>query len=141
MEIYPLRYTGHSLQKQPSRNPKDELFPNTARPELKAEHFSDLIEQATIRASALTHRELREVAQSSFEKGLIDMDTYQQLSAELPMETVDARGRVLDLSTVTEDTVFDFAEYYQNQMAIAQTLGDDDAYQSLKSALAFLEGQ
>lgn|GEM_PF-4079641 len=107
--------------------------------DVRADLFSEHLEQATARSNELTHRELREIAQSSFESGLIDLETYQQLASELPMEAVDAQGRLLDLSSITDDTPFDFAGYYRDQMLIARTLGDEDAFNVLKSAVDFLE--
>ncbi|MBO3762502.1 hypothetical protein [Ciceribacter sp. L1K22] len=140
MEIYPLRYTGLPLQRQPEKNAKEELFSYTERAELQGLRFTEHLEQVKIQSNVLTHRELKQIAQSGFESGLIELETYRQLAAQLPLEAVDARGQVVDLSTVTDDTPFDFAEYYRNQMAIARTLGDEESYDVLKAALTFLEG-
>ncbi|MCL6707355.1 hypothetical protein M8R20_10120 [Pseudomonas sp. R2.Fl] len=139
MEIHSLRYTGSFLHKQASRNQKEQMLPTPGANNVRHELFSEHLEQATTRSHELTHRELREIAQSSFESGLIDLETYQQLASELPMEAVDAQGRVLDLSSITVDTPFDFTGYYRDQMLIARTLGDEAAFNVLKSAVAFLE--
>jgi hypothetical protein len=139
MEIHSLRYTGSFLHKQASRNQKEQMPTASSANDVRADLFSEHLEQATARSNELTHRELREIAQSSFESGLIDLETYQQLASELPMEAVDAQGRLLDLSSITDDTPFDFAGYYRDQMLIARTLGDEDAFNVLKSAVDFLE--
>ena len=82
---------------------------------------------------------MRDQALTSFEAGLIDQDTYQLLASELPLEAIDVQGRVIDLSTVTDETPFDFGEYYRSQMTIAQTIGDDSSVERLKAAVAFFE--
>lgn len=140
MEIYSLRYTGSFLQKHSGKNQKDQTLPDETTANKRPERFSEHLDQTEAESAPLTPRELREMAQTGFETGLIDVETYRQLASELPMQTIDQQGRVLDLSDVTDDTPFDFADYYRNQLAIAQSLGDEASYGVLSAAVAFLEG-
>ena len=139
MEINSIRFAGALFNGNTSRESRDQSvqtpFMQKPRTEIFAEHLAK-VESASWTPSP---RELRDQALTSFEAGLIDQDTYQLLASELPLEAIDVQGRVIDLSTVTDETPFDFGEYYRSQMTIAQTTGDDSSVERLKAAVAFFE--
>ena len=84
-----------------------------------------------------TPRRLREIASESFHREEIDADTYRELSTELPLQTVDRNGNILDLSTLTDDSDFDYAEYYRTQQSLAEMIGDMDMADSYAKVLDF----
>lgn len=139
MEIYSVRSSQNFLYKNNSKNPKT--------PEIEIEksiqntvsfQVSDAKDDVDINFSAISPRELREIARANFDSGKIDLDTFATLSDGLPMHAIDARGNVIDLSSVTDSTSFDFQQYYENQLQIAISLGDAKAADVLKSVMTFL---
>jgi hypothetical protein len=79
------------------------------------------------------------LALENYQAGKIDQDTYITLSEELPTHAVDAQGQLVDLSQVTDETGFDFHDFYRNQLEIALSLGDAHRADILRSVVAFLE--
>jgi hypothetical protein len=55
----------------------------------------------------------------------------------LPLQAVDRNGNVADLSTLTDDTHFDYAEYYKTQQSLAEMIGDMDMADSYSKVLDF----
>lgn len=84
------------------------------------------VDEKALDYSAIAPRLLREVALQHYVAGDIDQNTYIALAQELPMQISDTAGNVLDLSSVTDDTEFDFAAYYTDQRELAISLGDDE---------------
>lgn len=140
MEIYSLRSTGTYFHKDTEKNAKTAAIqpvdPITRRRDL----FVDHLERISSEYSRVTPRQLREIAHEGLAAGIIAQSTYRQLVTELPMEAIDHQGRLLDLSAVTDETPFDFPDYYRSQLAIAETLGDRENAEVLRSVVAFLEG-
>ncbi|OWV90171.1 hypothetical protein ATY75_15875 [Rhizobium sp. N122] len=89
--------------------------------------------------TAVSPGELRNYARQSFDSGLIDQNTYAAISEPLPMHAIDPLGNVIDLSSVTDGTSFNFLDYYKSQLQIATSIGDPDEVQTLKSIVDFLE--
>ncbi|HWT56838.1 MAG TPA: hypothetical protein VN284_03180 [Rhizobium sp.] len=89
--------------------------------------------------TAVSAGELRNYARQSFDSGLIDQSTYAAISEPLPMHAIDPLGNVIDLSSVTDGTSFNFLDYYKNQLQIAMSIGDPDEVQTLKSIVNFLD--
>lgn len=139
MEIYSLRPTGNYLQKNEGRQQRDQNQPADGGPSIRRGAFAEQLEDAAS-FSAVTPRELREMASESYASGAIDQDTYSQLSSQLPLEAVDPNGRIVDLSTVTDDTPFDFQDYYRGQLQIAENIGDTHNSDLLRSVVAYLGG-
>ncbi|EJZ21005.1 hypothetical protein RCCGEPOP_12113 [Rhizobium sp. Pop5] len=83
---------------------------------------------------------MRNYARQSFDSGLIDQNTYAAISEPLPMHAIDPLGNVIDLSSVTDGTSFNFLDYYKNQLQVAMSIGDPDEVQTLKSIVNFLDG-
>ncbi|KQZ49330.1 hypothetical protein ASD54_15445 [Rhizobium sp. Root149] len=96
------------------------------------------VDEKALDYSAIAPRLLREVALQHYVAGDIDQNTYIALAQELPMQISDTAGNVLDLSSVTDDTEFDFAAYYTDQRELAISLGDDEKAATLTSVLKFL---
>ncbi|RWX18796.1 hypothetical protein EHI45_02335 [Rhizobium leguminosarum] len=90
--------------------------------------------------TAVSPGELRNYARQSFDSGLIDQNTYAAISEPLPMHAIDPLGNIIDLSSVTDGTSFNFLDYYQNQLQIAMSIGDPNEVQTLKSIVNFLDG-
>ena len=90
--------------------------------------------------TAVSPGELRNYARQSFDSGLIDQNTYAAISEPLPMHAIDPLGNVIDLSSVTDGTSFNFLDYYKNQLQVAMSIGDADEVQTLKSIVNFLDG-
>lgn len=88
--------------------------------------------------SSMTPRDLRELARARLEDGLIDQETFSMLSEQLPMETVDLGGHVVDLSHVTDTTAFDFRGYFENQLNLALSIGDTRLSESLGPVVSFV---
>lgn len=89
--------------------------------------------------TAVSPSELRNYARQSFDSGLIDQSTYAAISEPLPMHAIDPLGNVIDLSSVTDGTSFNFLDYYKNQLQIAMSIGDPQEVQTLKSIVNFLD--
>ncbi|MBB3644817.1 hypothetical protein FHX14_000980 [Rhizobium sp. BK619] len=89
--------------------------------------------------TAVSPGELRNYARQSFDSGLIDQSTYAAISEPLPMHAIDPLGNVIDLSSVTDGTSFNFLDYYKNQLQIAMSIGDPDEVETLKSIVNFLD--
>lgn len=139
MEIYSLRSIASLLYKNENKSPREQMAQPPASSILRNNSFSEQFEEVVSAYKSITPRQLRERAQQSFEIGAIDQDTYRQLASELPMEAIDQQGRVLDLSSITEDTPFNFQDYYRNQLQIALNMGDRDTAGVLQAAVDFLE--
>ncbi|WP_064707994.1 hypothetical protein [Rhizobium bangladeshense] len=88
--------------------------------------------------TAVSPGELRNYARQSFDSGLIDQNTYAAISEPLPMHAIDPLGNIIDLSSVTDGTSFNFLDYYKNQLQIAMSIGDPHEVQTLKSIVNFL---
>lgn len=140
MEIYSLRSIGNFLHKNEGRNQREQAVPSHPSPSLRGEAFADHVEDAGSVFAAITPRQLRERAQDSYAGGVIDQETYSQLAAELPMQAIDPSGRVIDLSAVTDDTPFNFQDYYRDQLEIALNLGDLQSASVLRSVVTYLDG-
>lgn len=89
--------------------------------------------------TAVSPGELRNYARQSFDSGVIDQTTYAAISEPLPMHAIDPLGNVIDLSSVTDGTSFNFLDYYKSQLQIATSIGDPDEVQTLKSIVDFLD--
>ena len=138
MEISSLRWSTNFLQREHSRNKVEKASPQETRSGQIAFQVPDT-DEASVNFSAITPRDLRAIALENYQAGRIDQDTYTTLSEELPTHAVDAQGQVIDLSEVTDETGFNFHDYYRNQLEIAMSLGDSDRAGVLRSVLAFLE--
>lgn len=139
MEIYSLRSIGNFLYKNENKGPRDQPSYSQAASVVGKDGAADQFEDVVVGFAAITPRQLRERALHSFENGTIDQDTYRQLAAELPMQAIDQQGRIVDLSAVTDDTPFNFLEFYQGQLEIALNLGDQNSAGVLRSAVNFLD--
>ncbi|MBW6423952.1 hypothetical protein KX729_21040 [Rhizobium sp. XQZ8] len=138
MEISSLRWSTNFLQREHSRNKVEKASPQETRPGQIAFQIPDT-DESPINFSAITPKDLRAIALENYQAGRIDQDTYATLSEELPTHAVDAQGQVVDLSEVTDETGFNFHDYYRNQLEIAMSLGDADRAGVLRSVMAFLE--
>ncbi|MDO3443022.1 hypothetical protein [Agrobacterium sp. V1] len=85
----------------------------------------------------LSPRELREIAQEYYDAGKIGHDTWLELSSELPVQTLNANGEVIDISNVTDDTDFDFLSYFSDRAEIASSIGTTDEAQKMQDILSF----
>jgi hypothetical protein len=138
MEISSLRWSTNFLQREHSRNKVEKASPQETRSGQIAFQVPDT-EESPVNFSAITPRDLRAIALENYQAGLIDQDTYSTLSEELPTHAVDAQGQVIDLSQVTDETGFNFHDFYRNQLEIAESLGDANRASVLRSVIAFLE--
>ncbi|MBW8790801.1 MAG: hypothetical protein JF594_24555, partial [Rhizobium leguminosarum] len=68
--------------------------------------------------TAVSAGELRNYARQRFDSGLIDQNTYAAISEPLPMHAIDPLGNIVDLSSVTDGTSFNFLDYYRNQLQV-----------------------
>jgi len=140
MEIISLRWSTQFLQRENSRN--NNKIEKTSQQENGHGQITFQVPEADespINFSAITPRDLRALALQNYQAGRIDQETYITLSEELPNHAVDAQGQVIDLSQVTDETGFDFHDYYRNQLEIAMSLGDAPRADILRSVMAFLE--
>lgn len=138
MEITSLHWSGSLLQQEHARTIRTEKQPFTLPSETRAVFEVPDADLPELDYSAISPRLLREVALQKYVSGAIEQDVYIALAQELPMETVDSTGRVIDLSTVTDDTEFDFAAYYREQRDLATALGDEDRAGTFNSVLTFI---
>lgn len=138
MEIYSLRSLSSSFSRNGGRDNKDLAAP--AERKATSDHFVqfEIAEDPESPYTSITPSQLREMATESFESGEIDQETYAALADELPMQALDRQGQIIDLSDITDDTPFDFQDYYKNQLEIAMTMGDDESAKVLKSVVDFL---
>lgn len=88
--------------------------------------------------TAVSPSELRNYARQSYDSGVIDQDTYAAISEPLPMHAIDPLGNVIDLSSVTDGTSFNFRDYYQSQLQIAMSIGDPQTVDTLRSVVSFI---
>jgi hypothetical protein len=139
MEITSLRWSGNLFHRDTSRTAKFDKAPHDAQREDQATFHVPDEGSPGANFSSITPRDLRELALSSYHAGSIDQETYMTLAEHLPSHSVDAQGQVIDLSDITDETGFDFHDYYRNQLDLALSLGDGGRADTLKSVMAFLE--
>jgi hypothetical protein len=140
MEITSVHWSGSLLQQEYARNSHVVKASFEVSPDVRATFEVPESAPQTIDFTEISPKVLREVALGEFNAGNIDQDTYYALAQELPMQAVDSTGSILDLSTVTDDSPFDFKTYYHDQLQLALAVGDDDKASTLNSVLSFLEG-
>ena len=138
VEISSLRWSANFLQRENSRNGKIEKPSQQESQQGQITFQLPETDESSINFSAITPRDLRELAWRNYQAGNIDRETYVTLSEELPMHAVDAQGQLIDLSDVTDETGFNFRDYYQNQLEIATSLGDAHRADVLRSVMDFL---
>lgn len=139
MEINSLRWSTNFLQREQSRNNKIE---KPSQQENRQDQYIFQVpetDESPINFSEMTPRDLRELAWQNYQAGNIDQDTYVTLSEELPTHAIDAQGQLMDLTSVTDETGFNFHDYYRNQLDIAVSLGDMERASVLRSVMAFIE--
>lgn len=139
MEINSLRWSGSFLHQDNTRQVKVDR--PTQQKFMQDQVIFEVpdISGPSVNFSQITPRDLRQVALENYQAGNIDQDTYFTLSEDLPSHAVDPLGQVLDLSDVTDETGFDFKEYYSNQLEVASNLGDERRASILQSVLAFMK--
>ncbi|TQN58840.1 hypothetical protein FLX27_24715 [Agrobacterium tumefaciens] len=138
MEIYSLRASNNFLFRDNSRNakPVDSTdFGKAAQPDA-ATGFEETINR--IDFTRVSPRELREIAREYYDAGKISHDTWLELSSELPAQTLNANGEVIDTADVTDDTDFDFVTYFSDRMEIARSIGTADEVEKMQDVLSFL---
>ncbi|WP_137129373.1 hypothetical protein [Rhizobium sp. FY34] len=138
MEITSLHWSGSQLPQEHAQTARTEKQKFVLPSETRAVFEVPDAAVPELDYSAISPRLLREVALQKYVTGKIEQDVYIALAQELPMEAVDSTGQVLDLSTVTDDTEFNFEEYYREQRDLAAALGDEDKASTLNSVLGFL---
>ncbi len=140
MEIYSLRPMNALAYRLQSKglNALGDTADSGIGAELRPRQQVILPEDGGSGMDAMTPRQLRELAFESYQNGVISGETYALLSDELPMQTIDPEGGLVDLSAITDDTPFDFKDFYQSQLTIAKTLGDDGRALALQSVIDFL---
>lgn len=136
MEIFPIRPVGGSLKLNDTRQTSDARL-GTFDPLKEAAETNTVFEEALSVFASMTPRRLREIAAESYQRDEIDEQTYRELATELPMQAVDRNGNVTDLSDLTEDTNFDYAEYFRTQQSLAEMIGDMDMAESYSKVLDF----
>lgn len=137
MEIYSLRSSNNFLFRDNSRNARsvgNTDFGETAKSDAGA-GFEETVKR--IDFTRLSPRELREIAQEYYDAGKIGHDTWLELSSELPAQTLNAHGEVVDISDVTDDTDFDFLSYFSDRAEIASSVGTTDEAQKMQDVLSF----
>jgi len=137
MEIFPIKPVGVSSLRVRETSPQSDV--RLSDPALKVEtsRESEAFEEALSVFASMTPRRLREIASESFQRDEIDADTYRELSTELPLQSVDRNGNIMDLSSLTDDSAFDYAEYYRTQQSLAEMIGDMDMSESYSKILDF----
>lgn len=139
MEIFPIQPAGvSSLRVKESSPQTDVRLPERAQ-KTSATNETEVFEEALSVFASMTPRRLREIASESFQREEIDADTYRELSTELPLQIVDRNGNILDLSTLTDDSHFDYAEYYRTQQSLAEMIGDMNMSESYSKVLDFFD--
>ncbi len=137
MEIYSLRSASSFFFKEDSRNTKAVATPDfeqTTHNETTAT-FEDAVKR--IDFTSLSPRELREFARGYYDTGKIGHDTWGELSSDLPMQTLNANGKVVDISNVTDDTQFDFVGYFSDRLEIARSIGTVEEADKIENVLSF----
>ncbi|MDH4441384.1 MAG: hypothetical protein QE284_13470 [Rhizobium sp.] len=137
MEIFPIQPIGISTLKLRENSAQPDVRMSDLAPRSTASKEQDVFEEALSVFASMTPRRLREIATESFQRDEIDEGTFRELSTELPLQAVDRHGNVADLSTLTEDTQFDYAEYYRTQQSLAEMIGDMDVADSYSKVLDF----
>lgn len=120
MEIYSLRASNNFLFRDNSRNarPVDSTDFGKAAQSDTATGFEETINR--IDFTRVSPRELREIAREYYDAGKISHETWLELSSELPAQTLNANGDVIDITDVTDDTDFDFQTYFSHKVEIAR---------------------
>lgn len=137
MEIFPIQPVGVSSLRLKETAPQSDVRLADLSPKVEISKEAEIFEEALSVFASMTPRRLREIASESFQRDEIDADTYRELSTELPLQTVDRNGNILDLSTLTDDSDFDYAEYYRTQQSLAEMIGDMDMADSYAKVLDF----
>ncbi len=139
VEITSYNWSGSLLQQEQGFNTRQDKQQFIPRPETQRVFERPSAAARDIDFSAISPRLLRELALQRYISGTIEQDVYIALAQELPIEAVDSAGRVLDLSGVTDDTEFDFQNYFRHQHELAQVLGDEDKALTFSSVLDFID--
>lgn len=137
MEIFPIQPVGISSLKLRESSAQPDVRISDLGPRAALSKDQDVFEEALSVFASITPRRLREIATESFQREEIDEVTFRELSTELPMQAVDRNGNVADLSNLTDDTQFDYAEYYRTQQSLAEMIGDMDMADSYSKVLDF----
>jgi hypothetical protein len=137
MEIYSLRSSNNFLFRDNSRNTKSvgSLDFGKAAPSDAATGFEETVER--IDFTRVSPRQLREIAHEYYNTGKISHDTWLELSSELPAQTLNANGEVIDIADVTDDTDFDFVTYFSDRIEIARSIGTTDDVEKMQDILSF----
>jgi hypothetical protein len=106
-----------------------------AAPSGAATGFEETIDR--IDFTRVSPRQLREIAQEYYDTGKISHDTWLELSSELPAQTLNANGEVIDIADVTDDTDFDFVTYFSDRIEIARSIGTTDEVEKMQDVLSF----
>ena len=142
MEIFSVRSSQSLLFKNNSNNAKSsktsDIEIETRAPAPASFQIEDDLDDG-LDFTAVSPGELRNYARQSFDSGLIDQNTYAAISEPLPMHAIDPLGNLIDLSSVTDGTSFNFLDYYKDQLQIAMSIGDAGEVQTLKSIVNFLD--
>ncbi len=137
MEIFPIQPVGVSSLRVKDVSPQADVRLTEVSPKVNTSKETEVFEEALSVFASMTPRRLREIASESFQREEIDADTYRELSTELPLQSVDRNGNIMDLSTLTDDSQFDYAEYYRTQQSLAEMIGDMDMAGSYAKVLDF----
>lgn len=137
MEIYSLRSSNNFLFRDNSRNAKSvgNIDFGKAAPSDAGAGFEETVKR--IDFTRVSPRELREIAQEYYGTGKIGHDTWLELSSELPAQTLNANGEVIDIAEVTDDTDFDFLAYFSDRAEIARSIGTVDEVEKMQDVLSF----
>lgn len=137
MEIFPIQPVGVASLRVKEISLQSDVRLTDLEPKVKPSKETEVFEEALSVFASMTPRRLREIASESFQREQIDADTYRELSTELPLQIVDRNGNIMDLSTLTDDSQFDYAEYYRTQQSLAEMIGDMDMADSYAKVLDF----
>ncbi|MGQ2968389.1 MAG: hypothetical protein ACT6RF_06535 [Allorhizobium sp.] len=137
MEIFPIKPVGASSFRVQESNTQTDIRLSDLEPKKLVSRETEVFEEALSVFASMTPRRMREIASESFQRDEIDETTYRELSTELPLQMVDRNGNVTDLSTLTDDSQFDYAEYYRTQQSLAEMIGDMDVADSYSKVLDF----
>lgn len=136
--MYSLRASNNFLFRDNSRNarPVDSTDFGKAAQSDTATGFEETINR--IDFTRVSPRELREIAREYYDAGKISHETWLELSSELPAQTLNANGDVIDITDVTDDTDFDFQTYFSHKTEIARSIGTADDIEKMQDVLFFL---
>lgn len=137
MEIFPIKPVGASSFRVQESNTQTDIRLSDLEPKKLVSRETEVFEEALSVFASMTPRRMREIASESFQRDEIDENTYRELSTELPLQMVDRNGNVTDLSMLTDDSQFDYAEYYRTQQSLAEMIGDMDVADSYSKVLDF----